>query len=387
METRPNWIGAPPGPLRASASLAVGVNGIMIAGLQPLLLGALQLAHRLSAAELGRAATAELLTMGAVAGLAGLFLPPRHLRPLGVLACLVLAGLDVATTRADGATITLLRGAAGIPSGVMMWLTISMITRAPRPEQWSALFLTVQTLGQFVLSAVISAFVIGRFGPNGGFFALAGVSVIAAGAALIAPPSLAPLAHAETPGGLPTPAGAAALLAAFLFLAFQFGVWVYAEPLSHQAGHVPQVAETAISLSLAFQVLGSGAATFLAHRLPWFRTLLVLSLASLGCLAGFAALPGPLLFLVDAAVFGFLWLFLLPFLVPMTIAADPTRRSAVLLGGAQLLGGSLGPLLSSLVVSDADARGAVVLGAISLIAAMVIVAALHIRRPRAPALA
>src|SRR5579863_905756 len=216
--TRPGWIGTPPSRLAAAGNLFVGVTAIMIAGLQPLLLGSLQLAGRLTAAELGRAATAELLTMGLVAGLAGLFLPPRHLRPIGFAACLVLAVIDYATTLADGGMITLLRAAAGIPSGVMMWLTLGLITRAPRPEQWSGLFLTVQTAAQFLLSAALSAFVIGRFGANGGFLALAVMSVAAAGAALLAPAAFAPLAHADAPAGLPPPAGAAALTASFLFL-------------------------------------------------------------------------------------------------------------------------------------------------------------------------
>ena len=67
----PEWIGARPTWTEVCAIMYVGIIGVMIAGLQPLLLGALQLEGRLNAAQLGHAATAELLTMGIAAGLAG----------------------------------------------------------------------------------------------------------------------------------------------------------------------------------------------------------------------------------------------------------------------------------------------------------------------------
>ena len=72
----------------------------------------------------------------------------------------------------------------------------------------------------------------------------------------------------------------------------------------------------------------------------------------------------------------------MPFLAPMTIEADPSRRAAVLLGGANLLGSSLGPLMASALVTDADARGALAFGAGCLAVALVIVTGLHIRSHR-----
>ena len=62
------WIGAPPTPGQVASALVVGVVGIMVAGLQPVLLGSLQAAGCITAAGLGHAATAELLALGAGAG-------------------------------------------------------------------------------------------------------------------------------------------------------------------------------------------------------------------------------------------------------------------------------------------------------------------------------
>ncbi|HET6971796.1 MAG TPA: MFS transporter, partial [Phenylobacterium sp.] len=346
------WIGAPPTRLQSVAVMFVGVVGIMIAGLQPQLLGALAQEGRLDPAQLGHAATAELLAMGLAAGGAGIALKPRRLGLIGLVAGLALAVADVVTTRLSGEAVTVARAAAGAPSGVLMWLTLSVIARAPRPERWAGVYLTVQTLAQFLLATALTALVIPRMGANGGWLALAGLGGLAGVAALAAPQQLADLSHAEHgPSGLPPARGFVALAAAFLFLAFIIGVWVYAEPLSRQAGHAPAVVGAAVSISLACQVAGGAAATVLAGRLPWFWTLLGCTAIDLAILALFATLPSAPVFLAASGLFGFVWLFMTPFMTPMTIEADPSRRAAVLLGGAQLLGGSLGPLMASLVVT------------------------------------
>ncbi len=376
------WIGPRPSGLHAASVMYAGIIGIMIAGVQPLLLGALQQEDRLSAVQLGHAATGELLTMGVAAGLAGAVLKPERLRWIGLAAGLSLALLDWATTKASGEALTLMRAAAGLPSGVLMWITIGMITRAPRPERWSGVYLTLQTLAQFLLSLVLTSFIVARFGANGGFLALAAISALAGLAALAGPERYAPLAHADAPAGLPGVRGWVALTSCFLFLAFIVAVWVYAEPLSHQAGHGPAIFGYAVSVSLICQVAGGAAATVLAGRLPWFWTLLACTIADLALLVVFSSLPGPVVFLIASGAFGFIWLFVLPFLVPMVIEADPTRRAAMLLAGAQLLGGSLGPLMASLMVTDSEARGAIGFGAASLVLAMMLVAALHLRPAR-----
>ena len=378
----PAWIGAPPSLVQSTAVMAVGVVGILIAGLQPLLLGALGQETRLSAAQIGHAATAELLVMGLVAALAGAWLKPERLKLIGLVCGLVLAAANLATLRVQGEGVTLVRAAAGAPEGLMLWMIIGLISRAPRPERWSGIYLTVQTLAQLLLAAALTAFVVGRFGANGGFVALAGFGVLAAVFSLAVPDRFAALAHSEETKGLLPPAGWASLAACFLFLAFIVGVWVYAEPLSHQSGHGPQVAGTAVSVSLAFQVLGGGAATVLAGRIRWFWAIVVCGVLDFGLLALFWTLPGAPVFLAASAAFGFLWLFVMPFLAPMTIEADPSRRAAVLLGGANLLGSSLGPLMASALVTDADARGALAFGAGCLAVALALVTGLHMRSHR-----
>jgi hypothetical protein len=379
------WIGERPTALQLGVILVVGVCGVMIAGLQPLLLGTLAQEGRITAAQLGHAATAELLLMGAASAYAGGRWKAEGLRSIAVICALALAALNVATVWASGETVTLIRALAGVPSGILIWITIAMIARSPTPERWAGIYLTIQTLAQFMLAAALAAWVISRSGANGGFVALAVLCVISAAAALALPNRFGPLVADNASSNMPSARGFVALAAPFLWMAFIVGVWVYAEPLSRQAGHAPTVAGVAVSVSLACQVLGGATATLLAGRLRWFPTLMFCALVNVGCLLAFAALPSESLYLLISGVFGFLWLFSLPFMVPMAIAADPTRRAAVLVGGAELAGGSLGPLFASFVVSDVDVRGSLGFGAVALAVTVAIAFALHRRERAVPA--
>lgn len=381
-EIKADWIGSRPSALQFSAVMFVGVTGIMIAGLQPLLLGALEHEGRLSPNQLGQAATAELLTMGLGAFLAGAMLKPQMLKMIAIISSLALAGIDLATPYVQGDTITALRGLAGVPSGILIWVTTALIARSPTPERWSGVYLTVQTLAQFIVATLLSTFVMQTYGSDGGWIGLAAFCVLTAVVALFMPGSYAPLPKTESNSSLPGTRGWIALLSAFLYSAFTIGVWVYAEPLSKQAGHDPGVTGMAVSVSLACQVAGGAAATVLAGRVNWLWTTILAAVLSAGVIMGFAALPGPEMFIVLSGAFGFLWLFVLPFLVPMVIEADPTRRAAVLIGGAQVLGASFGPFFASMLVTETDARGALAFGAACLVVSIVLAFGLHRIRPR-----
>ena len=113
--------------------------------------------------------------------------------------------------------------------------------------------------------------------------------------------------------------------------------------------------------------------------------MLVCTVLNVAILFLYFALPTPEMFLVLSGAFGFLWMFVLPFLVPMIIEADPTRRAAVLVGGAQVLGCSFGPFVASMLVTETDARAAITFGGACLVAAVLIAFLLHQARPRTTA--
>ena len=85
-------VGPPLSFSQAFAVIALGVFALNIVGVVPVLLGALQDEHRLSASGIGITAMLELLSMGVSTGLCGALLQPARMKTIGVLGSLALAG-------------------------------------------------------------------------------------------------------------------------------------------------------------------------------------------------------------------------------------------------------------------------------------------------------
>ena len=349
--------------LQAGATIGVGVNSLMFAGVLPILLGALADEHRLSAAGIGLTATTEALAMGLSTAAMGLVRRPERLRLIGVAASLAVAVLNLIAMRADGATIIALRGATGACEGVLLWITVSMIARTVTPERWAGVFFTVQTLAQLLLAMALAAAIVPVWGANGVFGALGLLAVVGVVPALLSPTRFAPLPVREDESEAPPPRGWAALAATLVFVSAAAAVGVYVQPLAHEAGLGGGVARTAVWVGLAAQVLGGALATTLAGRVRYFTVFIITSVVYLAVWGSFSQPLSAWLFIVANAFSGLVGLFLGPFLVPMVIDADPSRRAAMQSGAAQLLGGALGPLLASQVVGDRDVRGVLWLAA------------------------
>lgn len=367
-------------------ALFVGVVAILIAGLQPLLLGGLEREGRISAAEIGLAATIELLALGLTCGLAAALLKPVQMRGRIFVFCLAHAAITFAGVSASGSWVILNRGLAGVCEGLMLWMTISMIVRSTSPERHAGVFATVQTLAQLLMAAGLAALVTPSFGVNGALIVLAVASLLAAAAALAGPTHYAPLPKPESSGQGPFSLGAiAGLGVCFLFLAFIVAVWVYLEPLATLSGIAPSAAGFAISLALGAQVAGALAATIIGPRWNAAWVLLVVGLVDAAVLATLGVKPGQALFFACLVIFGFAWMFALPFQTQLMIDLDPTRRAAMQVGAAQLLGSSFGPLAAALIVGEGDIGGALMLALGLLTIALVLLSALIATRRKAVA--
>lgn len=378
MDVAPATVISP--PRRAAAvGQGVGVVALLIAGLQPVILGAMEREGRLSTAQIGLAATVELMALGLACGIAAAVLKPTRIRLKISLACLLHAAAMLATTLTSGVGVIVIRAAAGACAGVMLWLAIGVIARSTRPERASGVFVTTQTFAQLVLAAVLPATAMEAWGVNGALAILAVISALAALAALAGPDNLAPLPRSEEGGRLDA-RSVGGLAAVFLWMAFIVALWVYLEPLAAQAGLSPREAGLAIALALGLQVLGGAAATFVGDRAPPARMLLAVGGVNALILAALWSGPGRGLFIACVAAFGFLWLFALPFQTSLLIRIDPTRRASMQLGAAQLLGSSAGPLAASLVVGDGPVRRALALSAVCLTLSLAFISLFGTRR-------
>ena len=365
----------------AAAVIAVGVNSLLVLGVLPIVLGALADVHRLTNSQIGLCAMVELLTMGVSTGLMGLTRRPAHLRAIGIGAALALAGADLACTGLGGSALIGARALAGAAEGVLLWITIGMIARTATPERWAGVFFTAQTAAQLVLAVILATWALPRFGANGAFIALAMVAVAGVAPALAVPAGFDPMISRPGESGAPPRRGLIALLASLVFVAGGGAIGVYLEPLAHQAGLSAAVAGAALWTSLAGQVCGGALATFLAGKVRYFIVFVVGSVISLGVWTLLGLHIPAWLFVADNIVAGVVGMVLAPFIAPMTIEADPSRRAALQTGAAQLLGGALGPLLSSQVVNDRDVHGVLWLGGALLLTGLAIIAWLRFSAP------
>jgi MFS family permease len=366
-EQAATWIGPRPTAWQITAILLVGTIGILIPGVQPVVLGALLAEEHINLSQLGHAASVELLVMGGTAALAAALLAPRRLRAVCITAGVLLALGNYFTPLARGETVTAVRAITGAAGGLLIWITASMIARSAAPDRWAGIYLTVQTLAQFIFAAIMTSWINPSHAVKGDFGLLALAGLVCAVAAFALPSAFValPKGAGEVEGSfaIPPPRGFTALGVPFLLMMCIVGIWVYYDPIAQQAGLSSHISGMAVYISLAFQVLGGTLATLTAGRLKWFPVFVICVAVDFGMIALLGAHPSAILFLVDAAVFGFIWLFILPFLVPMTIEADPSRRSAVLISGVALLGASLGPTLAGMIISPDDTRGALWFGA------------------------
>ena len=375
--------GPPLSAREAGAAIAMGVISLLLAGAMPVLLGALADDHRLAVANIGDAAMAEALVMGLVTALCSALLRPHRLRIVGFAAILVLAALDLAMLWTSGMGVLLLRALAGAAEGVLLWITIGMIARTATPERWAGVFYTVLTLGQFILAAALTGLVMPRWGANGCFVLVAGLVAASAVIALFGRDEYGALPSGDVNAGLPPPRGLIALAGTLLFAAAFQAVMIYAVPLALQARLSPAVAGLAVTASLAAQIVGGGLAAALAGRIHPFTVFVPAALGSLVCWAVYLFWPPAWLFIAASMASGLIYMLATPFLVPMTIEADPSRRAAMQSGGVQLFGGALGPFLASRMVDGSAVNAVVMLGSWLLLGGLTIFGVLHLTRRRA----
>jgi hypothetical protein len=366
---------------QAFSVVFLGVLALNIVGVMPVLLGALQDEHRLSASGIGLTAMLELLSMGIVTGLCGAMLPAARLRTIGVLASIGLAVLHAATVYTSGVGVMIVRTAAGVPEGVLLWITVGMVVRSRTPERWSGVFFTGQTVVQLMLAGAFWVWIMPKFGSNGGFLTLGLVTLIGIPVALLAPNRYKALDQAGGVHGAPPPRGWVALFATVIIVAANGAVSVYLEPLAHALNLSPDVARLALFTSLVAQVVGGAIATLIAGKARYITVFAGCVVAYIVAWAVYGFSANAWAFVGASALAGFTSLLLGPFLTPMIIEADPTRRAGMQSAGAQILGGAAGPLLASFLVSDSNARGVLVMGSVSLVIGFAIIFGLHATAP------
>ncbi|HSI50616.1 MAG TPA: MFS transporter [Ideonella sp.] len=344
--------------LQVAAALAVGAIAVLIIGTQPIVLGALLEARAVTLEGVGLVAMGEIVAVGLGVVLGDALLPGAQLRRITVIAALLTVALDLLTLRAVGdSALIAVRAAAGLTEGVLVWGTTGVIVRCAQPARIGGVFFVVQTLAQAALGLVLAKAVVPAWGWQGAFVALAALTALVVALAWLQPARLARLVPAAASGFRWSLATALPLAVVFLQLATLGAFWAYLEPLAQAAGFDAEAAQTLIAGVLVMQVIGGSVGSLAVRRWPVLPLLALASaLLAAATLTVHGLPPGrPQAFALACAVFGFVWLFMLPFHIGLAFRADASGRLAGLVPAAQLLGSAFGPLVASFMVQGEDA--------------------------------
>lgn len=358
-ETAAVGAGVPMAAISAWALVVSGATAILGQGVLGQLLGVLSLDGRLSVGGIGWVVGAEVLATTLVTAAGDLVFTRIRLKTAIPLSAIGLCLTNVLTPQVNGdLALALLRIVSGVFEGVLFAAMIGMIARDRAPARWASILVAAASLFALVVTMLLTALVLPRGGADGGFHLLAVMSLAPVLLCAVLPERLAPLDHPGDMLKLPL-AGWASLLVGLVYTASYVGFLMYVVPLATAAGLGTLVAGEAMTALLAAQVVGSLLALSVAHRARYLPVF-VLSAAAFACtwpVLGFR--PQAWLFITIYLVLGGVSFFSTPFLFPLAVDADSSRRSALQCGPAQLLGVAFGPAVASLAMSMGGPRGLV----------------------------
>lgn len=351
--------------------LAIGSIGVLILGIQPLLLGALLNAGVLDLVQLGWTATAEIVMMSLGVLLGSRWLRSAYAKPLLLVSAVAIAGANLASYYSSGVVgIIALRAIAGLCEGLLIAVSVLTISYGRSPGRLNAIFLTMGTFPQLLLAYGLPAFVAPLYGMTSGFLILAATGLLSGILVFSVRQSFAPAIEESSGKIVWTPIVVLALAASLLTAAAIGACWAYVEPLGAAFGFSPEQIGVAVTISLLFQVASTIVISLVGWRIPFVVALLggaIGQIIAVSLLLYGHSLPA---FYIGLAAFGFLWTGSMPFGTDLIVAVDKSRATAPLLLPLSFLGLSAGPFAASFFVSD-GITGAFMLGiagfAVSLI--------------------
>jgi hypothetical protein len=334
-----------------AAALAIGCVALLVLGLQPALLGALVDQHRISMEGVGIVAMGEIFSLGVGTILAEKYLPLHRLRTVAVVASLLLIAIDLLTLTAHGDLACVAwRVLAGLLEAGLFWIVTMIIVRSPQPDRLAGVFLTLQTCVQAAAALLLAKVSIAPLGWGQPFVLLAAVCLLPLLVASRLPARLGEHVEAIHPSVVSW-TGFFALLVPFLHMSAVGALWAYLEPVANEAGAGVSI-DALASLVLVMQIIGGGAASVSVRWGKVSQALMVsaLAFAAIGIVMYRLPAHSTVAFAVSCAVFGFLWLFQMPFHIRLAFDIDPRGRIAMLVPPAQLVGTGFGPLVTSFTV-------------------------------------
>jgi predicted MFS family arabinose efflux permease len=364
---------------------------MMVATLwMPSLLGALAHGYGLDVGALSRLASAELV--GFLLGSA--FTSSRSLERLRgwvFAACAVLVACNLALAAFE-LPFTLVRPLAGLASGVGFGYGLKLCALSERPTRYFGIVTGLMSLTMiagfqgiaWLIAAApdVGSVAAGRSAAHGVFVVYAVLALVAAGVHLLNRPAVSVAANAPGTAARSAfpPLAIVGLLAIVISFTGQGGTWAFLQLLG--VAHGFPVAEVANAMS-AFAVLGiagSFAAAAVPARMPRW---IVIAAALVVLWLGLYALHAPrsiTWYVLGCAIGGFYWNFILPLILGLLAAIEPSGRASVLGGTMSSAGSALGPLLAGALIHESNYRPVGWMTGIACLLGLLAVLAVETRR-------
>lgn len=351
--------------------MVVGTCSLAANGVQPVILGALTGAGRLSEGQAGGLASAEMLAL-ALASFAGVpFFQRGSMRLKTAIISLLLVAVDVAVYGSGSIqSLFALRTVAGILEGLLMGVMSLVTISSPHADRLTGLFWGAAAIPIAVAAYAIPLSAVPAFGVNGGFYVLAVFAFSSAAAAGFLPRQISVVSHAPTCATRWRTPTYLAFTGILLQSAADGGAWGYLDLLATQK-HLPEgVAGTAVSLGLIAQVVGALLASLLSRRIPYRAVLITQCVMTSVLLLALGQCESASAYLTASLVINFLMLAQMPFQILMLLSHDTTRRSALFSNAVGLVGLSVGPWMCAFGVRGPDVEGAFSIAAAAMLIAL-----------------
>jgi MFS family permease len=323
------------------------------ASLMPFVVGGLIDLRGLDLAATGLLGSAELAGMALMAlGLATIV--SRGRRRAWVLAGVGVAAFGHGISSIDLGYGMLLaaRATAGFGEGILLAGGMAAAAGARDPTRLFAQVFVVEAVLFAVLIAA-APFVIGAFGAEGVFAALAILTLMIAPVAAWIPDAPAVAEPAVADSG-PSPNRNLALLgilALAIMAVGQMMIWVLSERLGVLAGLSAESIGVVIAISALTGIAGAAAAAALGTRLGHVPPVVIgLSAFVIAAVAMIQINQSPV-YIGSILTFGLAYFFFLPYIMGALAALDRAGRWTATAGGVQTVAGAIGPLLSGLLVT------------------------------------
>jgi DHA1 family inner membrane transport protein len=370
----PAWLAGSFSSSEIPAALGLGSVGLLVLGLQPILLGAMFSEGKVDFDGLALIATCEIIAIAIGSTLGGVFGIRSGVRAKATILLLALVGFNAASSLVSslGAYIAL-RSLAGLVEGALVVFAIELVARSTHAQRLGGYFVIGQTLLQAALALILALWVLPAWGSAGGFAAMAVVAAASIAIVPMAPNGYAPLPNVQNSlDGVFTLRAVLALLSIFAFFLFIGAVWAFLEPIGARSGIDAATVGKIVSAALVAQIIGALLSTWAADRMHYGIGIFACGLIALAAIGVILSGPTPGAFWAAALVIGFVWLFIIPCQVGMAVAADESRSTATLVPAANLLGAAIGPILASLFIAGNDVSGVVWFGLGAVIASFIL---------------